>query len=197
VKPLSPRDRKALFLVAGLAVLTAGVLLWPEKSAEESVAASDTVPHAERRLTSLLRKAGGLPAREELNKRFSDELGVREKGLIVADTPAQAQAQLLEVVRRVAQSQTPPLDLRGADFAPIKAFEDGYGELTVTISADCGIEQLVNFMADLTNQPELLATSDMSLGLANPKKKTIPVRMTISALTPKSLAPEKKREMTF
>ena len=87
--------------------------------------------------------------------------------------------------------------MSGSEFSPVKQFGSSYGEVTVTISAECGIEQLLNFMADLSSQPELIATSSMQLGQANPKKKTLPVRMTISGLVPKRLAPERKSEVSF
>jgi hypothetical protein len=155
------------------------------------------VPQAEKRLKSLRRLAAAVPAREEIDRRFGGELAKREKGLIDAETPAQAQAQLLQIVRRVGQLQSPPLQMSGSEFSPVKPFGNAYGEVTVTISAECGIEQILNFMADLANQPELIATSSLQLGQAHPKKKTLPVRMTISGLVPKKLAPEKKSEVSF
>jgi hypothetical protein len=58
---------------------------------------------------------------------------------------------------------------------------------------DCGIEQIVNFLAELANQPEYLRTSDLQLNYAqNPKNKLIPARITVSALVPKDLVPEKQ-----
>jgi hypothetical protein len=79
----------------------------------------------------------------------------------------------------------------------VKKFGDAYGEVSVTISAECGIEQILNFMADLSNQPELVSTTSVQLGQAHAKKKTLPVRMTISGLVPKKLAPAKKSEVSF
>jgi hypothetical protein len=155
------------------------------------------VPQAEKRLKSLRRLAGAVPAREEIDRRFSGELAKREKGLITADTTAQAQAQLLQVVRKVGQAQTPPLQVSGSEFSPVKPFGNAYGEVTVTISAECGIEQILNFMADLANQKELIATSSLQLGQAHPKKKTLPMRLTISGLVSKKLVPDKKVEVAF
>jgi hypothetical protein len=197
---LSERDRRAL-KVLGAAVGIFGVVFgaiwyWPQSS-PGNVGAGGTVPQAEKRLKSLRRLAGGVPAREEIDRRFSGELAKREKGLINAETTAQAQAQLLQIVRKVGQAQTPPLQVSGSEFSPVKPFGSAYGEVTVTISAECGIEQILNFMADLANQKELIATSSLQLGQAHPKKKTLPVRMTISGLVPKKLVPEKKAEVAF
>ncbi len=198
--PLNERDKRALralgVAVGLFSVIFGAIWFWPQPSPETSVV-TGTVPQAEKRIKSLRRLAAAVPTREEIDRRFGVELAGREKGLINAETPAQAQAQLLQIVRRVGQMQTPPLQMSGSEFSPVKRFGDAYGEVTVTISAECGIEQILNFMSDLSNQPELVATSTLLLGQANPKKKTLPVRMTISGLVPKKLAPDKKREVSF
>lgn len=197
---LNARDKralKALGVAVGLfGVVFGAIWFWPQPS-PENAGVTGTVPQAEKRLKSLRRLAAAVPAREEIDRRFGGELAKREKGLINADTPAQAQAQLLQIVRRVGQLQSPPLQMSGSEFSPVKLFGGAYGEVTVTISADCGIEQILNFMADLSNQPELVATSSIQFGQAHPKKKTLPVRMTISGLVPRKLAPEKKSEVSF
>jgi hypothetical protein len=69
--------------------------------------------------------------------------------------------------------------------------------VVVTVTADCGIEQIVNFVADLSNQKELLAVTSLQLGAAHPKKKTLPVRIAVSGLTVKRLAPAHKQEVAF
>lgn len=197
---IGERDKRAL-KVLGVALGIFGIVFgsiwfWPQSSPENSVTVT-TVPQAEKRLKNLRRLAAAVPAREEIDRRFGAELAKREKGLINAETPAQAQAQLLQIVRRVAQLQKPPLSISGSEFSPIKQFGNAYGEVTASISADCGIDQILNFMADLSNQPELVATSNLQLGQAHAKKKTIPIRMTISGLVPKKLAPAKKSEVLF
>lgn len=198
--PLSARDKRALKVLGAavglFSVVFGTIWFWPQAS-PESLGVTGTVPQAEKRLKSLRRLAAAVPAREEIDRRFAGELAGREKGLIAAETPAQAQAQLLQIVRRVGQAQSPPLQMSGSEFSPVKRFGDAYGEVAVTISAECGIEQILNFMADLSNQPELVATSTLQLGQANPKKKTLPVRMTISGLVSKKLAPDKKSEVSF
>ena len=72
------------------------------------------VAQSERRLTRLRRLAAAVPAREQIDQRVSAELARREAGLISAETAAQAQAQLLQIVRRVAGAQSPPLDIKGS-----------------------------------------------------------------------------------
>ena len=189
---LQPRDKRALILLGGAVVLI-GIYYFATLSLSSSsttvIAPVPSVPQAARRVVQLRRAAATLPARERALKQVQGELALREKGLIQAATAPEAQAQLLQVVRRVAKSEQPPLELRQAEFAPPQRFGDAYGEVTVSVTTTCLIEQLVSFMADLTAQPELVATEDLRIGAAQPKQKTMPVRLTVSAIVPKRLAP--------
>jgi len=189
---LQPRDKRALMLLGG-AVALIGIYYFgtssPSSSSMTVVAPVQSAPQAEQRVAQLRRAAADLPARERALKQAQGELTLREKGLIPAATGPEAQAQLLQVVRRVAKSEQPPLELRQAEFGPPKRFGDAYGEVTVSVTTTCLIEQLVSFIADLTAQPELIATEDLHVGAAQPKQKTMPVRLTVSAIAPKRLAP--------
>ena len=191
---LQQRDKRALILLGGAVVLI-GIYYFatsPSSSSTKIVGPVQSAPQAEQRIAQLRRAAATLPARERALKQVQGELALREKGLIQGGTAAEAQAQLLQVVRRVAKSEQPPLELRQAEFGPPKPFGDAYGEVTVSVTTTCLIEQLVSFMADLTAQPELVATEDLRIGAAQPKQKTMPVRLTVSAIVPKRLAPVRK-----
>jgi hypothetical protein len=122
----------------------------------------------------------------------SKELDNRERGLIRADTAAQAQEQLLQVLRKLASRPTTALNLRNTEIGPVKPYGDRYGEVTVSLNFDARIEQLVNLMSDLMAQKELIGVSDLRVGTAAPKEKIMPVRITISALVRRELVPEKK-----
>jgi len=196
VKPLTQRDRRALALLGGAVAICAVIWFWPQSGPDAAVI-KDSVSQSERRLTKVRRLSAGVPARETIDKFVSSELATREAGLITAETAAQAQAQLLQIVRRVAAEQSPVLDIKGSEFSPIQPFGDAYGEVAVTISSDAGIEQILNFIADLSRQPELIATSNLQFRQAQPKKKTVPVRLTISGLVPKKLVPQKKGGQVF
>lgn len=196
MKPLSRRDRRALIILAVAAAVFAAVWFWPQPTAG-AAEVKESVAQAERRLTRLRHLAASVPAREEIDKRCSAELASREAGLITAETAPQAQAQLLQIVRRVAGAQSPPLEIRGSEFAPIQSFGNAYGEVTVSITTESGIEQILNFIADLSKQPELIATSSLQFRQAEAKKKTVPARLTISGIVPKKLIPEKKGGLAF
>ena len=133
-----------------------------------------------------------MPGKQDLLDQVSLELQEREKGLIQADTAAQAQAQLLQILRKIAKSQTPPIDLRNTEIGTMKPFGDKYGEVTVALNFESRIDQLINLLSDLTAQKEIIGVNDMRIGGANPKEKTMPVRLSISGLVRRELIPDKK-----
>jgi len=195
---LRKRDKTALL------VLAAAVIVWlllqlalPGDSPAKLVGTADSIPVAEKRLARLRQLAGGVPGKEEVLKRVSAELAQRETGIIQADTGPQAQAQLLEIIRRVAKAQTPPLDAKSAELGQITRLSDDYGEVQVSVALECRIEELVNLLADLTKQPEVLATKEVRVSLANAKEKTLSPRLTVSGLAPRRLVPEKKGLASF
>jgi hypothetical protein len=131
-----------------------------------------------------------VPAREAVMKQTASDLSLREKGMIPGDTAAQAQAALLELARRVGKADQ--LDVRGGDFPPPKAFGD-YGLVYTSLTFECHVEQLINFVADLGRQPELMAPSEETITAGQDKKqKIVSVRMTLAGVVPKKLIPEKK-----
>ena len=69
---------------------------------------------------------------------------------------------------------------------------DAYARVTVSASMDCRIDELVNLLAAISAQPEIISTDEIRCGAANPKSKSMPVRLTISGLVPRRLVPEKK-----
>ena len=196
---LNERERKLLIL-AGIAV--PAILIYyfatsSSSSAPKVDAPTDTPEAAEKRLAGLRQRAATVPGKEAVLKQVSAELSRREKGLIQADTAPQAQAQLLQVVRRLARAQTPPVEIGQVELSEPRAFAGAYGEVSLTISMQCRIEQLVNMISDLSAQPEIVATSDMRIGAAHEKLKTMPVRLVVSALVPRRLVPEKKGLTAF
>jgi Tfp pilus assembly protein PilO len=196
---LNERERRLLILAA-IAIPAILIYYFATSSSSGTPAVSaptDTAEAAEKRLADLRQKAAFVPGKEAVLKQVSAELSRREKGLIQADTAPQAQAQLLQVVRRVARAQTPPVEIGQVELSEPRAFAGAYGEVSVTITMTCRIEQLVNMIADLSAQPEIVATSDMRIGAAQEKLKTMPVRLVVSALVPRRLVPEKKGLTAF
>jgi putative lipoic acid-binding regulatory protein len=196
---ISDRDRRALFILGGALVL-GGILYWYSNSSPSSGSSAsakisapvDSVDRAEKRLALLQHQAATLPGKEAVLKQVSLELAGREKGLIAGDTAEQAQAQLLQVVKRVAQQQAPPLEVGEVELGRPRPFGTAYGQVSVSITVTSRIEQLVNFLAALSAQPELTATEEVRFGTSHPKQKTMPVRLTISGLVVRRLIPVRK-----
>ena len=152
------------------------------------VTASESVPMAEKRLERLRQIAATVPGKEALMKLASGELESREKGMLKAETGAQAQAQLQELLHRVGGSNG--IDIRGVEDMRIKAFGSDYGEASVTVRFTCLIEQLVNLLAALANEPEMLSTNEIQVNGGTDKNKTIQVRLTLSGVVSKKLVPK-------
>jgi hypothetical protein len=190
---LSPRDRRALAGLAVAAVVGLVAYFWPAGGGAAAVVApvGDPVTLAETRLARLRETAATVPAKEEVFKKVSADLAAREKGMIQADTAAQAQAQLIQIVRRLGAAENPVIEIRSTELNPIRPFGDSYGEASVAVQIECRIDQLVNLLAALETQPELVATTDLRVLSSNAKEKTVAVRMTVSGVVPRRLVPEK------
>lgn len=186
------RDRKALIGLAAAVVLffVLRAFLSGDATAPKIVTQEGSVDALELRLRRLRTSMARVPGKEVVLKQAQAELANREKHLVVADTVNQAQAQVLDVVKRLARKEG--FEVRGSDFSVPRPYGDAYGEVAVAINAECTAEQLVNLMADLGNEPQLLATSDLRISTGNPKLKTINLRLTVSGLVPRRLVPEKK-----
>jgi hypothetical protein len=182
--------RMLLVLVAGVSlVLVLRFVVMADKR-PVVVAAYDSVPLAEKRLAKLRETVATVPGKDKIAKQAAADLATREKGMILADTAAQAQAQLLEIIRRAGKDGG--IDVRGAEEMKVRPLADDYGEVVVAVSFTCRIEQFVNLMTDLANRPELLATSDIRVAASNPKEKTVLVRLGLSGVVPRKLVPAKK-----
>jgi hypothetical protein len=195
---ITSRDQRALVILGGALVLS-GLLYWYSNSSPSAGGGSakisapvDSIDRTEKRLAMLRRQAATLPGKQAVLKQVSLELAEREKGLIPGDTAEQAQAQLLQIIKRVAQQQMPPLELGQVELGRPRTFGAAYGQVSVSITVNCRIEELVNFLAALSAQPELTATEEIRFGTSHPKQKTMPIRLTVSGLVPRRLVPVRK-----
>lgn len=193
------RDKRALLLLA--ASLIAGAVLYfgfPSGSAPTVSAVADSASGnpalAQQRLARLRQIAAALPAREAIHRQTAQDLADRERGILQADTAAQGQAMLLEIASRLGKEEQ--LDVRGGDFGAPRAF-GAYGLVYATVTFECHVEQLVNFLADLAKEPELIAPAEERLIASNAKEKTMSVRMVLAGVVAKKLVPEKKGLAAF
>ena len=189
---ITPRDKKALtgLAVVGLILLIVNYTV-PKDPAlvAASSGSADSVELAQQRAAGLRQIGALVPAREAVMKQVSSDLADREKSLISGDTAAQAQAAVQEVAVRVGKGNQ--IDIRGGDFPAPKTFDD-YGMVYTTVTFECHIEQLVNFLADLSHQPELVIPSEERITAGQQKQKLVNVRMILAGVVPKKLIPEKK-----
>ncbi len=192
---LEKRDQRALLLlaVAGLVMLV--IKLSTGSGPEVAEASTNSVEMAEKKLARLRQLAATIPAKEALLKQATEQLATREAGVIQAQTAQQAQAQLLQVIRELGKTEN--IDARGGEFGPVRPLGEDYGEVSAAVSFECGIDHFVNILAALTSQKALLATSEMRITAANPKDKTVNVRLTLSGVIPRKLVPEQKGPSLF
>lgn len=189
---LQDRDKRALKILGSMVVSVLGWVFWPSDEAVKPVAqvVANTPAGLEQQLQRLRHKESQIPAKAGLMKDLQGQLNVREKGLMIADTLPQAQAMLAYSVRQVARQEG--FDLRNVSIAQPAIYGGEYGQIAVQITAECRIEQVVNFLADLTKRPELMATEDLRIVSGNPTNKLLQFGATISGLVPKRLVPEKR-----
>ena len=188
---LSSRDRRAImWFLFGLVSLVVSYFEVSDSTPQVVAPTVSTVTVAEKNLTHLREVAATVPAKQELLKKAESDRDDREKGLIQADTAAQAQAQMVQILRRLASAES--IEFRATELGGISPLGDAYGSANVSVQMDCRVDQLVNFLASIAAQRELLSTSDLRVTSGNPKEKTVGVRLTVTGVVPRKLVPEKK-----
>lgn len=188
---LAAREKKAL-IVWGAAVVIALIvyLTLPEVGViPAQTARINNVQIAQQRATRLRQLAALAPAREATMRQVANDLADRERGLVPGDTAAEAQAAVLEVARNVGKGNQ--IDVRSGDFPAAKPFGD-YGMVYASVTFECHIEQLVNFLSDLAKQNELVVPTEERINAGAQKQKLINVRLVLAGVVAKKLIPEKK-----
>lgn len=188
---ISPRERKLVLLVvpAVLIAIMLRFVLPDETPAPASSNDTGSIALLQQRAARMRQIIATTPARAAAAKQAQADLADRERSVVQADTAPQAQALLLEIARRVGKSEE--IDVRGGDFGAPKTM-GGYGLVYATITFECRVEQLVNFLADLSRQKELVVPSEERITTTSAKLKMMSVRMVLAGVTPKRLVPEKK-----
>ena len=195
---LTKRDR---ILLVGLCVVAVPAALYEiyqftSVSSGVPAAQADNIPAAERRLERVRQLAATVAGKRQVLNQVSAELAQCEKGILQAETAPQAQAVLLDIARRTAGAQSPPVALGSVELQPPSKFGE-YVEVRVGVPFTCHIEELLNMLADLANRPEAISMEELRIGVHDPKQKTIGVRMVVSGVVPKRLVPDKKGGVKF
>ena len=191
---ISDRDRRAIKILAWTTLPGLLFWFWPSATSDDAKPAvastANTAVGLEQQLQRLRVKESHIPEKQARLKDLQAQLDVREKGLIVADTLPQSQAQLAQALRATARQEG--FELRSLNVTPASIYAGEYGQIGIQVGAECQIDQVVNFLADLTRRPELLATDDIRINLVNAKAKILQFSVHVTGLVPKNLVPEKR-----
>ena len=192
---ISERDRRAIKFLAWAIIPSLLFWLWPSRDDASAVkpavtALVNTPAGLEQQLQRLRLKDSHIPEKQDHLKDLQNQLDAREKGLIVADTLPQSQALLAQALRATARQEG--FELRSLIVTPASIYGGEYGQIGIQIGAECQIDQIVNFMADLTRRSELLSTDDIRVNLVNVKTKQLQFSVVVTGLVPKRLVPEKR-----
>ncbi len=186
---LKTQDLRALALLA-VAVIAIVIYRSTGSATPEVVSSADSAALLETRLAKLRQIAATVPGKTAVLNDVRSQLQAREKNILVFATAAQAQAHLLEVVHRISTANK--FEARGGDFTPPTLLGNDYGQVGVSVIFECRIEDFVNFLADLSKEPELISPSDIHISAGNAKSKTINVHMMLAGVVPKTLVPKKR-----
>ncbi|GEM_PF-405448 len=185
IENLSERERKLLIALVPALVIAAFVYFWTEPSAGAApvVDTSAAIEVAKQRLDRARVTAALLPALQDKRKALESNLASVEKRFIVGETPAQSQAILSQIFRRIVRSQGASVEIRGMDIGSVEP-SNAYAEILVNVSFDCQIEGLINLLTDISAQPEALGWRDLRVVGTESKQKRLTGSMTFIGLTP-------------
>src|SRR5580658_4172617 len=125
---MSPGFRRALAWTLVSGVISLIWTYWQSSSPSTvAVASTDSVGMAEKQLAKLREAAATVPQKREILKQVSGDLAVRDKGIIIADTAQQAQAQIVQVLRKLANDENPRVDIRSQEYGEVRPLGDIYG----------------------------------------------------------------------
>jgi len=190
-------DRKTLYLaLAAVALILVLHFAVASDSGTAVVSATESIPQAEAQLRRVRQLAATVEGNEAQFQRVAAELKTREAGVLQADTAAQAQAQLLDIIHRIAAANG--FDARGAEeLREVRPLGKDYGEVSVAENFSCGIDQLVNFLSQVADEPQILATNEIHISGGSDKKKNLQVRLSLSGVVPRKLVPARKGAASF
>ncbi len=185
---LTERERKLVIaLIPSLLIIA--IIYYatePSSTAAPVVDTAAAIELAKQRLDRSRIISAALPSKMELKKSLDANVAGWDKRLISADTPAQAQAQLNQIFRRVARVQGPTVEIRAVDIGTAQP-AGTYAEIVVNVVFDCQVEGLLNLLTDLSNQPEFLSWRDVRIQSPDSKQKRINVSMTLVGLASSKL----------
>ncbi len=139
----------------------------------------------EKRLTRLQQVARQKPLAVQAAEAAARDLTEAEKGLLRAATPAQASAEMQQIMKSLLTAQG--INLQGSEFGAVRTLGADYAQVPLAVNFHCGIEQWINLMAAIRNAPQVLSSQEVRITQGDPKNKMVQVRMVVAGYIPAAL----------
>jgi len=188
---LQTRDKRALAILAGAAGLFAVLqldLFQPSGGGGGAAPSGDGIEALEQRLALAQARAERQPLAEAELASAQRSLERAEERLLEAADPALAQAEMRTLVGELLEAEGVPL--QNSSFGRVARESEQYVRVPLVVEFTCGVDQLVNFLASVANQPRLLATRLVRIQPDKPEIKSLRVRLAIAGFLPLERAPE-------
>jgi|GEM_PF-601884 len=188
---MSDRDKRALRWLAGAVVLFLLLQLdvfAPSTGGGATPGSSSSIAALEEELKVAQARARQKPISDAELAAAQRRLDVREQRLLASTDAALAQAEMQQIVGELLVAEG--IVMKGSRFVSAALEGEDYARIAVAVSFSCGIEQLVNLMASISNAERLLTPRDLRVRPDNKEIKSVRVELTVAGYLPLDRAPE-------
>lgn len=187
---MSQKDRRALMILGAAATLFLVLQLdmFAPASGGAPAASDIALESLEQRLQLAQVQARQRPLTEAELNAAQRRLEKLEARLLESEDAALAQAEMRSLVGDLLTGEGIPLS--SSRFGTVRLEQEHYAQVPLVVDFTCGIEQLVNLMASISNAAQLLTTREVRMQPDKPEVKSIRVRMTVVGYLPVDRTPE-------
>lgn len=188
---MSDRDKRALRWLAGAVVLFLLLQLdvfAPSTGGGSTPGSSSSIAALEEELKVAQARARQKPISDAELAAAQRRLDVREQRLLTSPDAALAQAEMQQIVGELLVAEG--IVMKGSRFVSAALEGEDYARIAVAVNFSCGIEQLVNLMASISNAERLLTPRDLRVRPDNKGIKSVRVELTVAGYLPLDRAPE-------
>lgn len=193
-RSLSERDRRALAALAAAAAIFLFLDLLVLPLMDRAQKLHSVLPLKEKTLRKYQQKAALSPGQEKDWQGLQARLAVLQKGLLSSRTAPLAAAELQEVVKQLLARQG--IEMQNAAFQPVrllKVADATYSVVPLSLSFECRLDQLTNFLLAAHSSGKALALDQFSIRALPPnlrgQQKMVSVQMVIRGLMLAEAAP--------
>lgn len=183
---MSQRDKRALLILGAAAAVFLPLQFGLFPGAGFGSPAFPSLGKSERQLRRLQEAARRKPAAAAESDAAARALAEAERGLLKASTPAQASAEMQQILKDVLMAQG--ITMQSSEFGAVKLEGKDYAQVPLTVAFICGIDQWINFMAALRSAPQVLSSHEMRITAGDAKTKQLQVRMVVAGYISAGLA---------